>query len=323
MRQALTYGLTGQEVEFYPPERDVIAEGAAAAATYAVFGGEDSNDATPALSGTATLDSVNTTVATSDAGYAQANRRKAILASTSGILPRRQYLLANAGLVREVVTPFEVQSSYVTLENDLAGDYPIASSTFKGLRQSFVIDPTFIATIGNINTGPERMPPYRVRWQYQTAAGVTRQMWTYFDVVRVAARHHVTARALRAWFPEMSEMEWRDTRGQQFEQQLNAGWHQFVFDYTAENLAIDQLREGPVLDHVVTMATLFVLAVGGLSPQGRNGEAWVSERMDAYREAFTKAFKATEKRKGWEDSGTTGAIDPNPSARAPHPFFVR
>ena len=60
---ALTYDVTGQVVSFWPPQAEVIAAGApTAAATYSVWGGTQANDETAKFTGSATLDSVATTV---------------------------------------------------------------------------------------------------------------------------------------------------------------------------------------------------------------------------------------------------------------------
>lgn len=319
-RQALTFALTGQLVEMVPPEREVVAEGApTAAATYSVWRGDQANDDTPILTGTATLDTVATTLATTDAGASQANRRKITLASTTGIDPRRSYLVANASEQREIVTPFEVASAFVTAENDLAYDYPISTSTFKGLRQTFVIDPTFIANEDNINTGPTREPPYRVRWSYVTAAGTTRHLWTYFDVVRVAVKHTVTGRSIVALFGDLIDMQYREQRGQMFEEQVRAGWDQFVFDLTVLDFDPNQLRDEAVVNHCVRLATLWVLARQGVTPQPRSAENFLLQARDDYKQALAEAFKAPDRPKAYMDTGTQGEIR-TPPAR---PFFVR
>lgn len=319
-RQALIYGLTGQVVEMYPPEEVVVAEGApTAAATYKVWEADQSNDDTPILTGNATLDSVATTVNVAS-GPSQTDRRKISLASLTGIETRRQYLAANASKQRQVVTPFEVAAAHVTVENDLAFDFPITTSTFKGLRQSFVIDATFIADADNINTGERLMPPYRVQWTWATPAGLSRHLWTYFDVVRQAGMRMVTARSALARFPDAILMEWREQRGSGFERQLQAAWRTFVFDLTVNQLDVNQLRDGPVVDHCVELAFLWELGRAGLAPFGRATEAYVAAAREDYKQAFAEAFKAPDKPAAPIDTGTTGEVSGRNVAR---PFFTR
>lgn len=319
-RQALVYGRTGQVVEMYPPESEIRAEGPpTAAGTWKLYGPQQSNDDTPLDSGSATLDATSTTVATTAAGYSAANRRLITLASTSGIEPRRAYCLANASKQREIVTPFEVASGYVSSENDLAYDYPITTSTFKGLRQYFTIGAAFIGNEDNVNTGSLREPPYRLRWTYTTGIGVVRDLWSYLDVVRIAVKHNVAARELLALFPDARDMEWREQRGQMFETQLAAAWDQFVFDITVLEFDSNQLREGPVVDQCVRLAALWMLGRAGLSPHGRDIEAFIVEARDNYKQAFAEAFKAPDRPKAYMDTGREGLIS-NPPAR---PFFIR
>lgn len=320
MRQALIYGLTGQLVEMYPPEEIVVAEGApTAAATFKVWRGDQSNDDTPIQTGSATLDSVATTVSVAS-GVSQTDRRKISLTALTGIDPRRAYCVANASEQRQVVTPFEVAAAHVTVENDLAFDYPITTSTFKGLRQTFVIDAAFIALITNINTGERLAVPYRVQWTYATPASITRHLWTYFDVVRQAGQHSVTSKALEALFPDSILMEWRAQRGSNFERQLQAAWKQVVFDLTVCGIDVNTIRDGHVLDHLVELAFLWVVARAGLSPHGRVTETYVAQCREDYKQACAEAFKAPDKPVVPIDTGTTGEVSGAVKAR---PFFTR
>lgn len=324
-RAALIYNLTGQTLPFYPPEAEVRADGAPTAdATYSIWRGTDSNDVTAELTGTATLDTVSTTVATTAAGYAQANRRKIILASTTGILAGVPFLLANTYLEREVVVPYEVQTTFVLVENDLAHDYAITTSTFKSLRQVFTIDATFIQTASNINTyGADyetyarhrrpasyaSVPPYRVRWRYVTGS-TTREAWTYFDVVRQVGKHNVTANDLREIFPDISDREWREQRGQQFAKQIDAAWDLLCIKVRFAGYAIDQLREGPVVDELVRRGALMVIAEAGITPGRRDVDTWVRERRKDWDDMCAAAFGASLH--VWIDTGTTGAITTDP-----------
>lgn len=324
-RTALVYNLTGQVLEFYVPELEVRLFGPpAAAATYSCWRGTDSNDGTTQFSGTATLDSVSTTVGTAS-GYSQANRRQLTLASTAGISVGLSYVLANALGQREIVTPYEITSATVIkVENDLAYDYAITTSTFKGLRHYFTIDATFIQTLGSINMYgalyyesprqkvPSRgaAPPYRLRWSYTTADGIARQAWTYFDVARQKGKHNVTANDLRELFPDISDHEWLEQRGQQFAKQIDAAWDYFCFDLRAADYPVDQLREGPVVDELVRRAAIMIIAAAGIAPANRERETYVREAREEYRAMFNKAIGSSLK--AWIDVGTTGAIHPDP-----------
>ena len=92
----LTYNVTGQTLEFYPPIDEILSDSGppSAAATYSVFRGQQSNDDTPILTGTATLDSVSTTVQDLP-GPTAANRSSIQLTSGTGVAIGRRYLLTN------------------------------------------------------------------------------------------------------------------------------------------------------------------------------------------------------------------------------------
>lgn len=320
-RTALIYNLTGQVVQLYLPEQEVITYGPpTAAAAYSAWRGDRSNDDTAEFSGTATLDAVSTTVSAA-AGASQAIRRQVTLTSVSNIKPRTSYVLANVSGQREIVTPWEVGAAVVKLENELRNDYPITSSTFKGLRHYFTIDSSFIQDAAKINAFTaldhgdiirrvEPSPPYRLRWRYTTADGIAREHWTYFDVVRQRGTHNVTAADLRAHFPDILDEEWRSQRGQQFAQQIDAGWDRFCFDLRCTGYPIDALREGPVVDELVLRASLMIIAAGGAAPGSRELNDYIRETREDYTRMFERAIGGALK--AWIDTGTTGAIDPQP-----------
>ena len=317
-RTPLIYGLTGQLVEMHPPEFEVVRYGPpTSAATYSVWRGTESNDAAPVLTGTATLDTVATTVSVAS-GYSLTNRRSIELASSAGTAPGRDYCLTNAAKQREVVT---LANTGTVLWNELAYDHAIGA-TFRGLRHYFTIDATFIATASNINAygavawvgehaqrSSNPAPPYRVRWVYSTADEVTRQTWTYFDVVRQAAKHSVTANELRALFPQISEQEWRESRGQQFAAQINAAWDRFVFDLRCYGLTVDFIRDQPMLDELVRWGALAIIAAAGLTPPNRDPETYVREAREQYERMVERAVPQM---KLFYDAGGTGAITPDP-----------
>lgn len=312
-KRALTYGLTGQVLEFYPPEHEVVVDGApTAAATYSIWRGTQSNDDTAAVTGTATLDSVSTTVATSAAGYSTSNRRSITLTSSTGVVVGGRYLIANTKSQREVIVPFDATT--ILVENDLQYDYPVGA-TVKGLRQYFTIDPTFIADLVNVNAG--LLPPHRVRWTYVTGS-TTRHAWSYFDVARQQGKHNVTTDMLRAHFPDILEHEWRAQRGQQFAAQLDAAWSRFAFDVQAAGYNLHQLRSGPEVDEIVLRAALMIIAETGVHPPGLDGEAYIIRTRDAYNGMFARMVSASLR--VWYDDGNSGAINPTPTTQS---FLIR
>lgn len=322
----LTYNVTGQEISFLPPYSELILSGApTAAATYDVFGGTQSNDQTPKLTGTATLDSVNLTVSAAS-GYSQsaANRAKINLSSTTGLVVGREYLLSNAAGQREVIAIRELGTGYAIAEQDLSFDYALAD-TLKGIRQSFVVAPSFVQDVSNINifgvtarlrpaghnirSEAEQAPPYRVRWSY-TSNSLPRITWTYFDLARQAAKSKLSIQDLRQHFPDISNEEWRGQRGSGFLPQIEAGWDKLLFDVRASGYDADGLREGPMLDQLHLRATLAVIAEAGITPPGRDPNQWAMEKRMDYSRMFERAIGSALNM--WIDQGTDGSVTPAP-----------
>ncbi len=320
----LTYNVTGQEVEFYPPAAEVVLSGyATSAATYTVFGGSDSNDATAKFSGTATLDSPSTTV-NAASGYSQTNRRRINLTLTTGAVVGRQYVVGpNAAGQREIITPVAVTSTYVDAEYDLAYDYA-SGNVFRGLRHYFTVDSTFIQDVTKINgTGytlgfggspasDTLAPPYRVRWTY-TAGGQSRQFWTYFDVARQAAKHAVSIDDIVEVFPEAPYQEALAHRGQDFRRLIDAGWRQVQLDVRLSGYDVDAIREGPILDELVLKATLWKMAQANIVPPG--WDLQTREQLTAldYKSTLNRALGPAVH--VWIDTGSGGGISPQPAGQ--------
>lgn len=283
-RQSLVYGQTGQEVEFFPPEwvRGVPT----GTPTYAIYEGADSNDGDSELSGNGTIDSVATTV-DQVSGYSQTNRRRLYVAATTSLERGRQYVLANANGQRELVTPDAIASAdYVDLGAPLAYDYPITTSTLKGLRVYFTIDATWIATESNIND--QRMP-YRVLWTY-TIDSVTYRSWSYLDVVRQRKGHGLNVDDLVESWPDLRGQDWADQRGQGFAKQIDAAFERVEFDARTHRVDVNQLREGQMFDELMRSAVIWVIARTGTAPAGRDVETFQAEAKKQYADDFMQAI---------------------------------
>ncbi len=266
----IVYGLTGQTVEMYPPE---ALEGVSSSMSASVFRGDRSNDDTAEFSPTVTQDSVATTLSAA-AGYSQATRNTISLASTTGVVAGRQYRLANLVGQREIVT----LSNTTTLQEDLAYDYPI-SSTFKGIRMVFTVDPTWVATEEKISTAED--PHYRVLWTY-TVNSIVRKHYTYLRLVRQLSKHGVTITDLLKWWPDLQNHETRERKGQQFSYAIDAAWDRVRLDLISCDVSPDRVREQEILSELVISKTLHVLSRVGITPGQRDRESWVRECESDY-----------------------------------------
>jgi hypothetical protein len=320
---ALAFGQTGQVVQFYPPMAEVLAYGApTAAATYRVLQGTQSNDSPVLFSGTATLDTVSTTV-NAGTGYTQGlNRQLVSLTSTTGITVGRRYLLQNAQGQREICVPYMVDVANISVEEQLAYDFTVGTSTFVGLRHSFVIDPTFIVDLSRINvygalspmyfqatTTSTQAPPYRVEWRYTTGT-VDQRTWTTFDVARQPAKANLSITDLRGILPDVVFAEWISQRGQDFAPQLEAAQRDMQIDARAAGYDPDAIRDPQVWDRL-TLQKWVVIIGKALLFNGANVSAWLEMAMTDYTRMFEKLIGTSLR--AWVDTGSVGAITVDPA----------
>lgn len=317
---ALVYGTTGQVLEFYPPPSEVMTFGPpVGVGTYAVWRGEDGMDQSVQFTGTAAWDTTSTTT-DGICGPSQARRDRIPLTSTSGVAVGRRYLLTSNGR-RLVVTVVAIASGdYVDVDGDIPLDFA-SGSLFTGLRYTFTVDPTFIATVTNINVFGSRItvgpgtsggtqtsaPPYKVRWTYVTGDGLVRHAWTTFDVCRAPAKHTVTLDDLKEAYPELPYEEWLGQRGQAFQPQIRASWDRVRWDIRMAGYDVDMLSlDLEVLNRLTLMATLAQVAKLGCHPPERDATDWAAECEAAYLKTLNDSVTVTLK--AWVQTDASGAI---------------
>lgn len=330
---SLFYNGTGQTLEYYPADAEVILDGPpTSAATYTGFAGTTSNDDTAEFGPTAaTLSSVSGTILLAT-GSSQSNRRRIYPSTVTGINVGEKYVLANPQGQREVFRAASVNSSgtlYVDAEYDLSFDYAVSgSSTLKGLRHSFTIPAAFITDSAKINYYgsysrplPAEIeldtaglaPPYRLRWHYTTGGGVVREAWTTFDVVRQSAGHNVTIQDLKELFPDAVWEEWIGQTGQHFQPQIDAAFERVKFDIRMAGYDPDAVRDPQVLDQLVLRCLLVTLAEAGLSPPGYSNREFRELSAANYQNMFNQAIGVALRT--WIDSSGTGAVAPKPAVQ--------
>jgi hypothetical protein len=311
----ITYGRTGQVVEVYFPEvvRDCL--GVPSSVTASVYEGDVSNDEDPLFSPVCSVDSVSTTVATTAAGQSQAAglRNRVTVASASGMDTGVLYLLDNDSLQREVVEPKKIASSVVDLVHDLQYDYPITTSTLKGIRVTFPVDSTWVADEDNILDPSESS--YRVRWQY-TVAGAVYNLQTYLRLVRKPFRTTVTYRDLVARWPSMLDGQSREMRGDRFRKLIEAAENTVRTDILAEGYKPEQFNDTETIDRLVNLALDYQIARFLKEPTGRDREVFIAESKQEYGQLLGKMISTL---KVSIDVSTEGATAPDPVL----PYFFR
>ena len=315
---ALTFGQAGQEIEFYPPVDDWITnEGPPnAAATYAVYRGEQANDDTPVLTGTATLDASSSTDAA--AGPSQARRNRVPLADTTGIDVGRFYCLKNlaaSGGQMSVVVPRAIANAdYIDCEDDLSYEFANGSNLV-GLRHSFVVSTPFVTLASNINAftipslsfhdrgsdAPSNAPPYRVKWTYTTSDSVPRQRWTTFDLCRAPLSHGVTVANIKAMFPDVVWNEWLQQRGQEFQPQIAEAFERLTFDIRMAGYDPNMVTDPQIVNRLVTLAAVArIMRALDRDTQG----AYETDYRNAFEKAIGTGLRA------WLQADTAGGITP-------------
>lgn len=301
-RAALDFGLTGQVVEFYPPE---ALEGVPSAPTVKLYRADQSNDDTPEQTPAGTVDA--TTILTNAAsGFFNhaVSRRRVFLASVAGLVVGRRYLLQNLVGQREVVTIVKIDATSIDVELDLGHDYPIGSSLI-GIRITWTVDATWIADETNINDARE---PYRVLWQY--TIGTSRRQWQLLDVTRFPARSGLTVNDLADHIPDIVYQDEAPGMGSTFQRVISAGWRRLSRDLRGHgrdpNSVLDGLR-----DDLHLLSTLLEWAESGHAPPGRDVESYRAERQRLYLTEIERLVQGGKLRTNTTDgSGVPVAAQP-------------
>jgi hypothetical protein len=149
-----------------------------------------------------------------------------------------------------------------------------ASDTFKGFRQVFTIDATWITDESNIGCD------WRVRWTY-TIGGVQYRAWTNLDVVRAQAKAAVTGATLYDLFPDLRHEQYADLRGGHWEHVRDRAQKRMDFDAHKLGFGLDEVRSTD-WNEVLLSGMRLVLAESGWTPPGRDVEIFVQESFKRY-----------------------------------------
>lgn len=325
----LIFGVTGQQVEWYPPMAELFRDGAPVAATYRVFRGQGTNDETPLMSGTASLDAVSASVNTVS-GYGQDDRTTLSITSTTGIQVGRRYLLQNAQGEREIVTPIAVDIFSVTLAEPLAFDYAHLD-TLKGLRQSFAVTDAFINDISSINVFASwqavsgkwiyvsgetdaRSPPYRVEWAYTLTT--PRRTWTVFDVERKQTKANLSIHDLHELLPDIHFFEWLGQRGQNFTPQLHLAEKDVSLEVRASGYDPNQVLDPQIWDRLVLQKWAISVVQAFMFATGKQNDPWLDRARSDYDKMFNRLVGSQLKL--WMSQSSSGDLSP----KSPRQLFL-
>ncbi len=318
----LVYNQTGQVVEFYPPDDELQRYGApSAAATYSAWRGDDSDDGTAEFSGTASLDSVSTTV--DQVSYATDLTTRIYLTSTSNITVGRRYLVENTLGRRKIVKVVAITSAG-NVDVDVPVDIDLAvGSTFKGIRHTFTISSSWIQDSSNINVAgsPALGPtlesegsgappvPYKLRWTYTTGDSVSRISWAEFDVVRKAFKTGVGINDIRPQIPDVVWQQWIQQRGENFDPQVAEALRLLEFDIRMAGYDPDAIVDPQVAVRLHVQRAICVIALA-MDAGNSSISPFTKFQLETYQTMFQQSIGTGLK--AWIDTGSTGAINPDP-----------
>ena len=244
--QDIIYDVTGQSLVYDPPEG--VPSSVTSVAVYAMTTGDDGT-AEVATTGSASVDSVDTTFdATS--GHGESNPRRCYLTATTNIAKGKSYLATNSEGETEWVRVVGIASAdYVIAAEPLQNVYA-AADTFEGARISISVDGTWVANSTNISDDNDPTPGYRVRWEY-VVGGVTYVGQSYFNLVRYPFAHSVRPTDMLDFEPGWLEnlpTYHREDNGQRI---LDAAFRDVRTDVYLSGHAAEMIRDQQVIDDLV------------------------------------------------------------------------
>jgi hypothetical protein len=243
----ILFGVTGQTLYFDAPE------GVPSSVTsVSVFENSDGDDgeAESATTGSASIDSVSTTL-TASVSPQSTNPRQISLTSVSNIAIGKTYAVTNSDGQKEFVEVTDIGTTYVKVRFPVRNSF-VSTNTFQGRRISISVDSTWVADTNNISDSIDPNPRYRVRWVY-VVGGVTYVHASYVDLVRYRGEYTVTAADVDARFPG-----WRDSL-QTYDQEDNGrrliaeAYRQVKLDLYKQGKADQMARNAEVIDELVVL----------------------------------------------------------------------
>jgi len=298
--QDITYGVTGQSLYLDVPE------GRPASVTSVdVLPWDFGDDDTAEFSPTGTIDSVNTTFDAAS-GVSQADARICNLTATTSIVQDREYLATNAAGEKEWVDVGGITSgASIQALAPLRNDYAATTGTFVGTRITATVDATWVADDSNISDGVNPYPQYRVRWVY-VVGSTTYTRYTYFDLVRQAGVHGVTAPDIENLVPGFIAALPRNHQEDQGRRLIDAAYDEVQIDLYQEKIPDEQVRDQHIIDTLIIRKTIVLWSDQRIMLSGGSIEA--AELAAArYQTRFDQLFRYPSVVKAPVGQDSTGA----------------
>jgi hypothetical protein len=295
----IVYDVTGQTVAHR------FMRGRPTSATFDVFADYAGDDATAEFSGSATVDSVSTTVDLA-CGASSADPQQVKLTATTNIEIGRKYLLAEDS-VTEWVEPIEIVSAdSIRVRHPLRNDYTTAA-TFVGTTLTAAIDATWVSNEANLSDQLDSNPSYRVRWEI-VSSSATYVEYSFFDLVRATVTHQVDLSDLNDRAPGLADSCPTEYRVEQGRPLIETAWKSVRARLAAMGIDTDALRNDEITDELVILRSLNLLARGGWRPLGFDSLAeYIAATQQDYDRFIEQHFLVAQPHK--MATGTTGAAE--------------
>ena len=184
----LLFAVTGQSLYFDAPEGRPSS--VTSSQVFENTTGDD-GDAETATTGSAAVETNPNTTFNAASGDGQTNPQICNLTTTTGIGIGRGYRITNAAGEWEWIEVVGATATTATAREPLANAYT-TGDTFVSTRITHAIDATWVADKTNLSDAC--CPNARYRWRLvYVVGGVTYVHDAYFDLLRYAGRHDVTA----------------------------------------------------------------------------------------------------------------------------------
>jgi hypothetical protein len=258
--QEIIFGLTGQSFFYDPPEMFRPS----GTPTVQVFstGTDDDGSAESATTGSCSVDSVNTTIATTAIVRGDTS---VTVASSTGVTRGRRYLLTSTNGDCEWIECASITGTTVGLRQPVLNSYAITTTTFQGTRISVSVDSTWAATKSKISDvlgevwrttidTPSEWAPgasgYRLRWSY-TVNSVATIGVSYADLVRYQAKNLVSPLDVDSLFPGWIDKLPPDYREDQGVGLINEAFQAVKMDAVGDAQLLRRIRNTEVLRELV------------------------------------------------------------------------
>lgn len=279
--QDIAFGVTGQALELEAPQGRPTS-----VTSVTVYAWDAADDGTTELAttGSAAIDSVNTTIA-SASGFGQTDARVLNVTSGTGIAVGRAYLVTAANGASERIEVAAVTGTTVTARHPLHNAYA-SGAAFVSCRVTIAIDADWVADENNLDDSPGGGDAYRVRWVY-VVGGATYVHDTYFNLERYPGVASVMPTDVDDSMPGWLDSLPTDHRIDQGRRLIAEAHRAVRMDLLALNVDDASIASGEVLDGLVRRRTIALgemaryLSTGGDDGRFRTAQAHYTELLDS------------------------------------------